>query len=165
MQNICRHLLTAHHLEALPKLSCRLEKPRKQLKKSLGLGASYRTFESRLPDAIKSHSPANISTATQEGGVLPASTCVQIECNTNSRSGMLHTTFSGIPDKERTADNPSTTDCAQAFLTRLRTNLIQCFAPLLSCCHHIRRPMPGLALRQPSLHPTPVLSSKWLAQP
>ena len=63
--NICRDLMTAHHVEALLKLSHRLGKPTKRLKKPLASGARGRRFESCLPDATKGKSPADIFTASK----------------------------------------------------------------------------------------------------
>ena len=56
--------MKGHHVEALLKLSHRLGKPTKRLKKPLAFGARGHRFESCLPDATKSQSPANIFTAS-----------------------------------------------------------------------------------------------------
>ena len=56
--------MTANHVKALLKLSHRLGKTRRRLKKPLALGARGRRFESCLPDATKGQSPADIAAAS-----------------------------------------------------------------------------------------------------
>ena len=96
-----------------------------QFGSALALGARCRRFESCLPDATKSQSPADISTAPQGAVFYCYHSGVRKTCvKPADGNPFLRTTFTDTADKLRAVDNVSPTASAQAFLTGLRTNVI-----------------------------------------
>ena len=96
-----------------------------QFGSALALGARCRRFESCLPDSLKSQSRTDIFAASPGRLFYCSQTLLRKTCvKPREPQSVCVRRFWTSPDSWTPAGNDSATDSAQAFVTRLSTNVI-----------------------------------------
>ena len=96
-----------------------------QFGSALALGARCRRFESCLPDSLKSQSRTDIFAASPGRLFYCSQTLLRKRCvKPREPQSVCVRRFWTSPDSWTPSGNDSATDSAQAFVTRLRTNVI-----------------------------------------